>query len=118
MAKFYGAVGFMTDYQEGLEENEGVAMEYPIIERMYYGDVARISRRWENGTDINDNLTISNQISVVSDDYMNEHLFAIKYVTWMGARWKVTNVELQRPRIQLTIGGVYNGPTPGSTSLA
>jgi len=116
MAKFYGDVGFMVDYLEGTDENEGVAVEYPIIERRYFGDVTRSSRRWDSGTDINDNLTISNQISIIADDYMNEHLFAIKYVKWMGARWKVSNVEIQRPRIQLTIGGVYNGPTPGSAS--
>ena len=112
MAKFYGEIGFSAGYREGTGEYEGVAVEAPIVERKYYGDVTRRSRRWDNGSDINDDLNINNQISVVADDYLNEHLYAMKYVKWMGARWKITNVEIQRPRISLTIGGVYNGPTP------
>lgn len=112
MAKFYGAIGFMADYEEGTGEYEGIAIESPIIERNYYGDITKASRRWETGTDINDNLILNNQFSIVADDYLNEHLFAIKYVKHMGSLWKVTNVEIQRPRILLTIGGVYNGPTP------
>lgn len=118
MAKFYGVVGFSAGYSEGKGEYEGVAIENPIVERKYYGDVVRSSRRWETGTDINDNLNISNQISILADDYLNEHLFAVKYVQYMGARWKVSQVEINRPRVLLTIGGVYNGQTPGSASPA
>ena len=118
MAKFAGVVGFSAGYMEGTGEYEGVAIEHPIVERRYYGDVVRNSRRWETGTDVNDDLNISNQISIISDDYLNEHLFAVKYVMYMGARWKVTNAEVNRPRIILTIGGVYNGPTPGTASPA
>lgn len=33
----------------------------------------------------------------------------MKYVVWMGASWKITSIEVQRPRLLLTIGGVYNG---------
>ena len=47
----------------------------------------------------------------MADPYAYDHFFAIKYVKWMGAYWKVTNVEVQRPRLKLTVGGVYNGRT-------
>lgn len=110
MAKFYGEIG----YADTVEETPGNWQEQ-VIEKKYYGDVLRSTRRWESGEYLNDNLNINNTISIVADPYAYEHFFAIRYVKWMGARWKITNVEIQRPRLILTIGGVYNGPTPRAT---
>lgn len=114
MAKFYGKVGY-AEAVEGTGEREGI-MEDVVTERPYYGDVLRNTRKWENGSDIHDNLRINNQISIVADAYAYEHIYAMKYVHWMGILWKVTNVEVQRPRLLLTIGDVYHGPTPSSSS--
>lgn len=109
MAKYYGAVGY-AESVEGTGENEGI-MEDIIVERKYYGDVLRNTRRWESGSDILDNLRINNQFSIVADAYAYDHFFAMKYIRWMGTCWVITNVEVQRPRLLITIGGVYNGPT-------
>ena len=79
-------------------------------ERDYRGDVLRNTRKWENGEHLNDDLNVNNQISIVADAYANENFFAMRYISWMGAYWKITNVEVQRPRLILTIGGVYNKP--------
>lgn len=103
MAKFYGPIG----YSETVETKPGV-YEEQIVERNYYGDVIRNSKRWENSEHLNDNININNTISVVADAYAYEHFFAIRYVKWMGASWKVSSVEVERPRLILTIGGVYN----------
>lgn len=104
MAKYYGRVG----YGETVQTAPGV-WEEVITERHYYGDVTRNARRWENGEGLNDNLIVSNQISIVADDYAYTHFAYIRYVEWMGALWKPTHVEVQRPRIILQVGGVYNG---------
>lgn len=109
MARFYGKVGYGFS-----EETATDVYEDKIVEKSYYGDVTRNTRRWEKGDNINDNLNINNQISIVADAYAYAHFYAMKYVEWMGAKWKVTNVEVQRPRLLLTLGGVYNGPTPDS----
>lgn len=106
MAKFYGAIG----YAETQELRPGVWTE-SVVEKFYCGDILKNSRRLEAGESINDNVNINNIISIVSDPYVTEHIFAIRYVRWMGTVWKVTNVEVQTPRLLLTIGGVYNGPT-------
>lgn len=107
MAKYYGAVG----YAETVETAPGVWEADRITERNYYGDVIRNTRRWEKGEGLNDDLNVNNTISIVADAYALNHFFAIRYVSWMGANWKVTNVEVQPPRLILTIGGVYNGPS-------
>ena len=112
MAKFFGKIGFADGTRSGTGEEEGIVKELPIVERPYYGDVIQNSRRFEQGSDINDDLNVSNRISIVADAYAEQHFFNMKYVKWMGANWKVTNVDVQRPRLILTIGGVWNGPTP------
>ena len=106
MAKFYGVVGYIET-----EETSPGVWEEVVHEYRYRGDVIRNTRRWENSESINDNLLINNSISIIADNYAYEHLFAVRYVEWLGSKWKVTNVEVQRPRLILTIGGLYNGPT-------
>ena len=32
----------------------------------------------------------------------------MRYVEFMGAKWKISSVEVQYPRLILTVGGVYN----------
>lgn len=106
MAKYCGNIGFV----ETIETSPGVWTE-DITERQYRGDVISDTRRWEAGEYLNDNLVINNKISIISDPYAYRNFFAIRYVDWMGARWKVTNVEIARPRLILSLGGVYNGST-------
>lgn len=103
MAKFYGNVGFA----ETVETSPSVWTER-IIDRPYFGDVIRRTRRLESSGDVNGNVNITNQISIIADPYANQNLFAIRYVEFMGTKWKVSDVDIQYPRLVLTIGGVYN----------
>lgn len=82
-----------------------------ISERYYRGDVIRNTRKYSEGQKVNDDLSINNSISIVSDEYLLSHLADMRYVKWSGSLWKVTDVEIQRPRLILRLGGVYNGPT-------
>lgn len=107
MAKFYGKVG----YGETVETAPGVWTDV-ITEVQYYGDILRNTRQLQSGEKVNDDLSVNNSISIVADAYANEHFFAIRYIEWAGALWVVTDVEVQRPRLLLRLGGVYNGPTP------
>lgn len=103
MAKFYGKIG----YAETKETSPGVWTE-EITERTYTGDILRNTRRWDNGEYLNGELNINNQFSIVADAFAYQNFFAIRYIEWMGSKWKITNVEVQRPRLILTIGGIYN----------
>lgn len=103
MAKFYGSIG----YAETLETSPGV-WEEQITERNYYGDVMQTSRRLQNSNGVNDNVVITNNISILSDPFANENFQSMRYVEYMGAKWKVSNVEIQYPRLILTLGELYN----------
>ena len=105
MNRFYGAVGFVADTDKG----SSVWVQDPC-ERMYYGNVIRNRKQWEGAQQVNEDISVNNQISIVSDDYMCANMANIRYVRWGGAIWRVTSVEELRPRILLTLGGVYNGP--------
>jgi hypothetical protein len=104
MAKFYGTIGFA----ETEETKPGVWKEQ-IVERKYYGDLNRNNRRLQTADKLNDDITISNEISIVADPYANNHFHSIRYVEFQGARWKVSNIDVQFPRLILTLGGLYNG---------
>lgn len=108
MAKFSGVIGFAVEDEETVP---GVFKD-SIVERRYFGDVIKNVSKMQNGENLNDNLTIDNRLSIVADPFANEHFYAMRYVSWMGALWKVISVDVQRPRLLLTIGGVYNGPRP------
>lgn len=109
MARFFGEVGYGDSVETPV--GSGVWVD-TISEFQYQGDVIRKSRSLQNSERLNDDITVSNQISVVADEYAFEHFFNIKYVRWAGVPWTVTTVEVQSPRLILSLGSVYNGPTP------
>lgn len=104
MAKFYGPIG----YAQQVETKPGV-WEEQIVEKFYRGDVLRNTRRLQSTDKVNDDINVGNEISIVADPFANGNFHAMRYVGFLGARWKVTNVEVQCPRLILTLGGLYNG---------
>lgn len=107
MAKYYGRIGFITTK----ETSPGVWTQ-KIVTRKYRGDVMTRYIRWDNAEKINDDLNINNTLSIIADSFCYEHLGTIRFVEWMGSLWEINSIEVQRPRLNLTIGGVYNGPDP------
>ena len=103
MAKFYGKIG----YANTVETKPGV-YEEQIVERSYYGDLIRNTRRLQSSDKVNDDINISNEISIVADPYATNNFHTMRYAIFMGTKWKIPNVEVSYPRLILTLGGVYN----------
>lgn len=103
MAKFYGAIG----YAMTAETAPGV-WEAQVTERMYYGDLTRNTRRLQSADNLNDDINVANEISIVADPFANQNFHLMRYVSFMGTKWKISNVEVHFPRLILTVGGVYN----------
>lgn len=104
MAKWYGKVG----YAETVEMEPGY-WEEKITERSYFGDVYRNTRLIQNPGDINDNVNIGMQISIVADPFAQMNFHAMRYAEYMGTFWRINSAEVQYPRVILQIGGVWNG---------
>lgn len=110
MARFRGIVGFA----ESVQVRRGV-WEDQIHERQFYGDEIRPSRRLDEVEKVNLDISTNTSLSILADSYANEHAFAIRFVEWAGVFWTVTSVDIQRPRLLLRLGGVYNGPRAEAT---
>lgn len=105
MARFCGLVGYCIPE----ETRPGVWID-KIVEKTHYGNEERHTFRYQNNANsTNDDLNINNQISIVANEFADVNAPYIKYVVFKGAKWKVTNIDFQRPRIILTLGGLYNG---------
>lgn len=104
MAKFFGKIG----YAETVETTPGV-WEEKITEREYFGDLIRNTRSLQSGEQLNDNINISNEISIVADPFAYENFHSMRYVEFINAKWKISSVEVQYPRLILSVGGLYNG---------
>ena len=105
MPKYYGKIGFAESV---IDPNNPYVHSETIVERPYSGDITRNTRRLSQLQDkVNDELTISNDISVVLDPYAKENFHKIKYVTYMGSKWKVQNIMVTFPRLILYLGGLY-----------
>lgn len=104
MAKWFGVIGFARS----VEKNPGVWIE-EIIEREYYGELHRNTRKLQSTDQVNDDINVANEISIISDPYVDDNFHSIRYIGFMGAKWKVSTVEVRPPRLILTVGGLYNG---------
>lgn len=105
MNKWCGKIGFT--YTGEIEP--GVWVDDEVVERQYFGDI--MSNRWkrQNSGNVNDDINISNQISIVSDPYARDHVSAMTWIEFSNEKWKVTDVEVQFPRLIVSIGEVWNG---------
>lgn len=102
--KFFGTIGLFTQ----TETAPGV-WEEQIVEKECYGDVVRDNRRFQNHSQLNDDITISNSFSIVADKEAYTYFHNIRYVNYMGTKWKVESVDASNPpRLTLDVGGVYN----------
>lgn len=104
MGRYFGKVGYGFDTSEvrGVHKLE-------FVERELYGDVYSVSRRLVSSQQVIDNIEISNRFSLVADAFALSNFKNIQYIEYMGTKWKVTDVAVEPPRLNLSAGGVFNG---------
>lgn len=106
MAKFHGKIGYGITQED--PNRPGVWKE-EIIEKEYFGDIIKNTRKIQSSGLLNDNVIVSNDFSVIADSFAKENLGRMLYVEYMGSKWKIQYADVQYPRINLTVGEVYNG---------
>ena len=107
MSKWFGKIGYAIQ-----KETEPGIWEDKIVERDYYGDLLTDNRKRQTNNNVLDEITLSNMVSIIADPFAYNNCSCMAYAEIMGARWKISEVEVKSPRLNLTIGGVYNGNTP------
>ena len=102
MAKWFGKIGYVVT-----EETEPGVWEETVTEREYFGDMTSDRRKRQNSGEVNDDVNLANVISIVADPFAYQNCSNMAYVEIMGSKWKISDVEVQRPRLIITVGGVY-----------
>lgn len=113
MARFSGNVGYLITAEEIVNGEPTGIWKETYVERPYFGDIDRLSSRWGSGSNLNDDIVLSNSISIVADPFAYENFQLMKYVVWKGQKWKIESASVQYPRIILSVGGVYNADPNG-----
>ena len=104
MARYYGNIGYAIE----TEKYPGTWVP-TLVPRPYYGDVIKNRLNSQQQTSVNPTITISNTISIIADPFAYENFINIRYAEYLGKKWIVTSIEVDRPRMLLTLGGLYNG---------
>ncbi len=104
MTKFAGQVGYVSD----VETSPGVwtAVDNP---RYMRGDIIRQTSKAQNDNKVNSDVIFNHRVSLVGDAYAFDNYYQIKWIEVDGHKWKVDSVEVQRPRIIVSLGGPWNG---------
>ena len=79
-----------------------------VVEKHYYGDVNRVVKRYDSGEKVNNDISINNQFSIISDPFANQNFFNMRWIEWRGIKWKVVEVTVEYPRLTVNIGGEYH----------
>ena len=103
MGKWFGKIGYAVT-----AETEPGLWEDTIVEHEYYGDMISDRRKRQTSGEVNDNINLANVISIIADPFAYENCSRMVYAEIMGAKWKITSVEVKYPRLILELGGVYN----------
>lgn len=104
MAKFHGKLGYIH------HEETSPGVYVPIVtEILCQGDILRNYHRWDNGENVNSDINLNNRFSIIGDAYANENIDKIRYLEWNGIKWAVGTIDIDSPRLILTVRGVYNG---------
>jgi hypothetical protein len=104
MAKFSDLIGFVVN----AEATPGVWKD-TVTEVYYSGDILRDTRQWNQADKVNDNMSVSNRISIVGNPFAFSNVAAMRYVKYLGACWRISNIEVQHPRLIISLGGLYDG---------
>ena len=104
MAKFSGLVGYIT-------QGESIPGVWSPIENPVFmkGDMIRQSASYRDSGKVNSDVALNHRVSLLGDAYAFDNYYAIKWIEINGRKWEVTSVEIQRPRLIVTVGGLWNG---------
>ncbi len=113
MSRFYGAIGYAIT----VETRPGI-YEEQYVEKMYKGDVIQNRPRWESNSQVNSDININNEISIIADSFASSNFSTMRYIIWKGQAFNISaaTINPDTHRIQISVGGVFNGERPVSNS--
>lgn len=104
MSRYRGSIGINRGSVEGAPGVYSVVVDEIEVS----GEIRNIGARWQNAG-MRDSLAARHVLSIVTPEYSDIDFTEVVYIVWKGKKWSVISIEYKRPRIELTLGGLYNG---------
>lgn len=103
MTRYRGTIGI----DRGLTETSPGIFKQEIFELVVSGEMRTQQAGWSD-YNINNTLKARHTLSVVTPESTDINFTDVVYIEWKGKKWTVTSVQYKRPRVELTLGGLYN----------
>lgn len=103
--KFSGKAGFRID---DVETEHGVYEPIVVVKAIKGSVVINHYQHQNSDKSTIDNVRITNQLSIVANQFLNEHISNLMYIEFQGVKWKVESFDIRPPRVVVSLGGVYN----------
>lgn len=104
MTRFRGPIGINRGV---VETAPGIFTPY-IDEVVVYGEIRNVGTRWSQ-QNASETVKAQHLLSVVTPEDSDIDFNEVVYVYWKRRKWAVTSIKYARPRVDLTLGGLYNG---------
>lgn len=104
MTKFRGNLGL----NRGPRETSPGIFQQVIEDVEVIGTMMSLGLRWP-GAGMQGGLSAKHILSIITPEDESVDFNEVVYVEWNGKKWNVVSIEYKRPRINLTLGGLYNG---------
>lgn len=104
MTKFRGNIGLNRG---PVETDPGIYVQ-TIDEMEVSGEMRGLGARWQS-MEMGDSLSARHVLSIITPEDSIITFTEAVYVLWQGRKWSVVSIEYKRPRIELRLGGLYNG---------
>lgn len=106
MARFSGKIGFATTSESVSEPS---VYEETITERKYTGFILTEYNNHNDKTTINTDVRLNMRFSIIMDPYTAQNINNLRYIEYMGTKWKISSVEVKLPGLIISIGDMWNG---------
>ncbi len=104
MSKFSGTIGIKRD---DIETAPGI-FESTIEEVEVVGEIRNQVARWQ-GHEQRETVSARHVLSIVTPEDSIIDFTEVVYIIWQGRKWSAVAIQYKRPRVELTLGGLYNG---------
>lgn len=101
--RFSGKIGV----DRGSVETSPGVYEDTIEEIFVIGTIRSVRARWSNMG--SGSPTASHILSIIAPEESTIDINEVVYVWWKDRRWSVVSVAYLPPRVELSLGGQYNG---------
>ena len=104
MARFWGKIGI----KRNLQETAPGVLKREIEEIEVSGEIRNLSVRWSEQSQ-GDRLSLRHVLSILTPEDSDIDFTEVVYIIWKSRKWTVTSIEYKPPRVELGLGGLYNG---------